>query len=82
MEKSQQLRHQKNDRELLTYFCQTTYIACLAIFSSCAKEETFDKNNQPFQNEVQTDKSTSTATEYQSSSEYSNNDDDHRGCGG
>jgi len=26
VEKSQQLSHQKNDRELLSYFCQTTYI--------------------------------------------------------
>ena len=26
MEKSQQLSHQKNDRELLSYFCQTTYL--------------------------------------------------------
>jgi len=25
VEKSQQLSHQKNDRELLSYFCQTTY---------------------------------------------------------
>jgi len=26
VEKSQQLSHQKNDRELLSYFCQTTYV--------------------------------------------------------
>jgi len=29
VEKSQQLSHQKNDRELLSYFCQTTYATIL-----------------------------------------------------
>jgi len=51
-------------------------VACLAIFSSCAKEEAFEKTYAPTQNEVETNKVIQTETNHESSQEHNG------GCGG